>query len=81
MAKQKISTLLDPALFRRVKLESVIQGRQINEILGEALEFYLRERGSTGTVSSVVAGSWGALRLDVDRVKSILEDEDGLFDA
>ena len=79
--KQKVSTLLDSSLFRRVKLESVVQGRQINEIMGEALELYLREKGSAGPVSNVVAGSWGALRLDRNQVRSILEDEDGLFDA
>lgn len=79
--KQKVTMLLNPSLFRRVKLESVVQGRQINEIVGEALEFYFREKGSAVAVSGVVAESWGALRLDVDRVKSILEDEVGLFDA
>ena len=79
--RKKVSTLLDSALLRRVKLESVIQGRQINEIMGDALELYLREKGSAGTVSSVVANSWGALRLDASQVQSILEDEDGLFDA
>ncbi len=79
--KQKVSTLLDSSLFRRVKLESVVQGRQINEIMGEALELYLRERGSARTWSSVVADSWGALRLGAGQVRSILEDEDGLFDA
>ena len=79
--RQKVSTLLDSSLFRRVKLESVVQGRQINEIVGEALELYLRDKGSAGTVSSVVADSWGALPLDREQVKSILEDENGLFDA
>ena len=79
--RQKVSTLLDSALFRRIKLESVVQGRQINEIMSEALELYLRARGSAGTVSSVVADSWGALRLDVGQVRSILEDENGLFDT
>ncbi len=79
--RQKVSTLLDTALFRRIKLESVVQGRQINEIMSEALELYLRLKGATGTVSSVVAGSWGVMQLDAGQVKSILEDEDGLFDA
>ncbi len=79
--RQKVSTLLDSALFRRIKLESVIQGRQIDEIVGEALELYLHIKGASGTASSVVADSWGALRLDAGQVKSILEDEDGLFDA
>ncbi len=79
--KQKVSTLLDSTLFRRVKLESVVQNKQINEIMGEALELYLRERGSAGAAGSVVADSWGALRLDRDQIKSILEEENGFFDA
>ena len=79
--RKKVSTLLDSALFRRVKLESVIQGKQINEIMGEALELYLRHKGSARAVSSVVADSWGALQLGSDQVRNILEDENGLLDA
>jgi hypothetical protein len=79
--RKKVSTLLDSSLFRRVKLESVVQGKQINEIMGEALELYLRKKGSSGTVSSVVTDSWSALPLDGDQVRRILEDENGLFDA
>jgi hypothetical protein len=79
--KQKVSTLLDTALFRRVKLESVLRSKQINEIVGEALELYLRERGSAPAAGSVVAESWGALKLDAGEVRRLLEEEDGLLDA
>ena len=35
--RQKVSTLLEEALFRRAKLMAVRKGMQISEILGEAL--------------------------------------------
>jgi hypothetical protein len=79
--RQKISTLIDPALYRRVKLEAVRANKQISEIVGEALERHLdREgRGSRGT--GVVEESWGALRLPAQQVERVLEQEDSLFDA
>ena len=40
--RQKISTLIDPGLYRRVKLEAVKTNRQISEIVGEALEHVRR---------------------------------------
>jgi len=79
--KQKVSTLLEPSLFRRVKLESAVQGKKINEIVSEALERYLLERGKSGGRGSVVARSWGALRLERNEVVRIMDEEDGLFDA
>jgi len=81
MARRKVSTLLDEHLFRRAKLESVRQGRQVSEILGEALERYLGERGSRRATTSVVADTWGVLKLDRRKIDRLLVDEGGLFDA
>lgn len=72
---------MDASLYQRIKMESVVQNRQINEIMGEALESYLRERGSAASAGSVVAATWASLPLDRDQVREILEEEDGLFDA
>lgn len=79
MPRQKISTLLDEHLFRRAKLEAVRSGRQLSQVLGQALEQYLAkapDRPSTG----VAAGSWGVLKLDPGRVTRLLRDEGGLLD-
>jgi hypothetical protein len=79
--RQKISTLIDPALYRRVKLEAVRMNKQISEIVGEALERYLDHEGRGPRGTDVVAESWGALRLPAQQVKQVLEEEEGLFDA
>jgi hypothetical protein len=79
--RQKISTLIDPALYRRVKLEAVKANKQISEIVGEALERYLDREGRRSHGTGVVQESWGALRLPPRQVERILEEEDSLYDA
>lgn len=79
--RRKVSTLLDETLFRRAKLESVRQGRQISEVIGEALEFYLREKGSRRSSTGVTAESWGALAMKKAKVKRIMAEEAGLLDS
>lgn len=80
MPRKKISTVLDEHLFRRAKLESVRQHKQVSEILGEALERYLGTPGSHLT-TGVAADSWGVLRVDRRTVARLLSDEEGLLDA
>ena len=73
--------MLDEHLFRRAKLESLRQRKQLSEILGEALERYLGESGSRTATTGVVAETWGVLKLDRRKVDRLLVDEGGLFDA
>jgi hypothetical protein len=80
MLRRKVSTILDDALFRRAKLESVRQGKKINQIVAEALEAYL-DKGGRHASAGVVAESWGSVGLDKKRVRKLLLDEDGLLDA
>lgn len=79
--RQKISTLVDPALYRRVKLESVRRNKQISEIVGEALEEYLADNRPGLASTGVVAESWGAVPLPKEQVQQILRDEEGLLEA
>jgi hypothetical protein len=79
--RQKISTLVDPGLYRRVKLESVRRNKQISEIVGEALESYLATGQPAPTTAGVVAESWGALRFPREHVERILSEEASLLDA
>lgn len=73
--KKKISTILDESLVRRTKIEALRQDRQINDVIGEALETYLAEKGSPRGPGGVVANSWAALPLDHERVEGILKEE------
>lgn len=71
--RSKVSTLVDPVLFRRAKLEAARQNKQISEIVGEALELYLRKRGAHHL--GKVAESWGALQVDRKKLKKLMEEE------
>jgi hypothetical protein len=79
--RQKISTLVDPAIYRRVKLESVRRNKQISEILGEALEKYLASDRPGLARVGVVAATWGAVPLPKEQVQQILRGEEGLLEA
>ena len=79
--RQKISTLIDPGLYRRVRLESVRSNKQISEIVGEALERYLKEAGHYHARAGVVRDSWAAFPLPAEAVARILTEEEGLLDS
>ena len=81
MGRRKVSTILDEHLFRRAKLESIRQGKQVSEILGEALERYLAKTGSRSVTAGVVAETWGVLKLDRRKIDRLIADEEGLLDA
>ena len=79
--RRKVSTLLDESLFRRTRLESARQGRQISEIVGEALDRYLSQASDRPASLHVVADSWGVLRVKPALVRRVLREEPDLFDA
>lgn len=74
--KKKVSTVIDESLFRRTKLEALRQDVQISDVIGEALEAYLAEKGSPRGPGGAVAGSWAAIPLAKDAVDAILRDEE-----
>lgn len=79
--RQKISTVLDEALYRRAKLESVRQARPLSDILGEALATYLAEKKSPGGMGGVVSSSWGAIKITAGIVNKLMKEEDDLLEA
>ena len=79
--RRKVTISLGETLFRRVKLESVRRGKQISEIVGEALELYLREMGNRHDPVGIVARSWGVLPMDKEEVRRILTEEESFLDA
>ncbi len=79
--RRKVSTLLEENLYRRVKVHSSRQGKQISEIVGEALELYLSDEARSGSSLNVVRDSWAVLKAPASLVKKILREENGLFDS
>ena len=77
----KVSTLMDEHLFRLVKLAAIHENRQINELIGDAVQSYLRKRGGPVGMGGIVAETWAKLPLDRKAVKRVLEEEKGLFEA
>ena len=75
--RRKVSTLLDDALYRRAKLEAARQGKQVSEILGEALASYLGD-SARGAGTSVAAQTWGAMRVDEALLRAVMAEEDWL---
>jgi len=79
--RRKVSTLLEDQLFMRVKLEAVRQGRQISEIMGEALANYLDEAGAPKGAGGVVRASSGAMAISAEQLDAIMEEEDDFLGA
>lgn len=79
--KKKISTVVDEALFRRTKVEALRQDAQISDVISEALEAYLAEKGSPRGPGGVVARSWAAIPLDREQVDAILAEEEAYPEA
>ena len=75
----KVSTSIDERLVQKASREAVRQGRQLSEILEEALDHYLVARGAPR--GGVVAASWGVIPLDAEAVQRLLDEEDDLLDA
>ena len=79
--RRKVSTLLEETLYRRVKVESSRQGKQISALIGEALELYLKQSSNSERGLNVVAESWAILKMPESRVKAIVQEEGDFLDA
>ena len=77
--RRKISTLLEEGLFRKAKMESARQGKQFSEIVGEALQTYLKT--ASGPVAGAVEQTWATLPARKGQLKRVLADEEGLFET
>ena len=75
--RRKVGTVLDEGLYRRTRMVAAAQGKQISQVLSEALALYLADNGAPAPTDSVVADTWGVLSLDPAQVRTIMEDEDG----
>ena len=73
--------MLEENLYRRVKVESSRQGKQISALIGEALELYLKQNNISERGLNVVSESWAILKMPESRVKRILMEEGDFLDA
>jgi hypothetical protein len=77
--RRKFSTLLDETLYDRTRHEAIRQGRQIADVVCEALADYLDSKAVASGPEGVVEGSWGILSLPARQVRELLAEEDGLL--
>jgi len=79
--RRKFSTLLDETLYDRTRHEAIRQGRQIADVVCEALAEYLDSKSLASGPEGVVAESWSVLALPARQVRELLDEEGGLLDS
>lgn len=77
--RRKFSTLLDESLYDRTRHEAIRQGRQIADVVCDALAEYLDSKAVVRGPGGVVAETWGSLSLPARQVRELLAEEDDLF--
>jgi hypothetical protein len=71
--------LLEESLYGRTRQEAIRQGRQIADVVCDALAAYLDSKTATFGPKGVVVESWGVLALPIRQVRKLLADEDELL--
>jgi len=79
--RRKFSTLLEESLYDRTRHEAIRQGKQIADVVCDALAAYLDSKAAAFSPQGVVAESWGVLALPAQQVRELLSEEDGLLDG
>ena len=79
--RRKFSTLLDENLYDRTRHEAMRQGKQIADVVCDALAEYLDSKAAAFGPQGVVAESWGVLPLPARQLRELLTEEDGLLDG
>ena len=79
--RRKFSTLLEENLYDRTRQEAIRQGKQIADVVGDALAVYLDSKTAAFGPKGIVAESWGILALPAGQVRKLLEEEDELLDG
>ncbi|MEW6455626.1 MAG: ribbon-helix-helix domain-containing protein [Acidobacteriota bacterium] len=68
--KRKIGTLIDDTIFSALKILAAKDKKKISEVIEEAIILYLKKRKK-----GVVEKSEGAIKLPLDIVREVLEEE------
>ncbi|MBW3566090.1 MAG: hypothetical protein KY459_15375 [Acidobacteria bacterium] len=74
--RKKVSTVIEESLFRRTKVEALRQEVQISDVITDALEAYLDQRGSPRGPGGIVAQSWRSIPLARSLVEMIMDEEE-----
>ena len=72
--RQKIGTILEKSLIKRLRLLAAREGKPINRLIEEALRFYLNFHHHEGRRSLVKEG-WGTFRVTSKQLKEALEED------
>ena len=73
--RRRLSTLLEESLYDRTRQEAVRQGKQISDVVNDALVTYLDSRTPAVGLKGVVEESWGVLAVPARQVRQLLADE------
>lgn len=76
--RQKVGTILEEDLVKRLRMEAAREGKPINRIMEEALRAYLNRRRNEGNTSLVIKG-WGVFRVNPKELKKAFEAD--VFDS
>jgi hypothetical protein len=79
--RRKLSTLLDEGLYDRTRHEALRQGRQMADVVCDALAAYLDSKPVALEAKGVVTESWGTFALPAWQVHELLSEEEELLDA
>ena len=79
--RRKFSTLLEESLYDRTRSEAIRQGKQIADVVCDALAAYLDAKAAAFGPRGVVGESWGVLALPARQVRELLAEEDELLDG
>jgi hypothetical protein len=79
--RRKFSTLLEENLYDRTRSEAIRQGKQIADVVCEALAAYLDGKALAFGPQGVVAESWGVLAMPAGQVRELLAEEEELFEG
>jgi hypothetical protein len=79
--RRKFSILLEESLLERTRGEAVRQGKQIADIINDALTAYLDAKATAIGPRGVVAENWGVLPMPARQVRELLAEEDELLDG
>jgi hypothetical protein len=79
--RRKFSTLLEESLYDRTRSEAIRQGKQIADVVSDALAAYLDDKAAAFGPQGVVAKSWGVLAMPAGQVRELLAQEGELLDG
>jgi len=79
--RRKFSTLIEESLYDRTRSEAIRQGKQIADVVSDALAAYLDGKAATFGPQGIVAESWGVLAMPARQVRELLAQEGGLLDG